>query len=398
MGIVRAFCLVLGLALGTAAPARADMAKFETALALFNEANLWRDGGLPGGGATFPLGGVYRFNTGLRVFVGGSTTSSVREHVEKTMRAGAEISGLALEFVDSAEKANVKFNFFQEYMAPPGLPSAGCVTQPRRTGAVYVEMTVHIRITQRTCVVHEIMHAFGFMGHPHDFDTVLSYTRRGASQRETFTELDQLLLRTLYRANIAPGTFHLPALVRVRQFLAEELKIIQPSGDASGLARAFMDKQVERLRGVADPYIQMQLGNAYAFGHYVAVDQAEAVRFWQLAADKNNSESAYRLGLALRAGQGIAADASAARTRLRTASELGHSQAPRALGDMLRDGEGGAADPVEAFAYFDLAERRGVTAATGPRAVLADGFDAATKARAAARAAELPTTPPRPAQ
>jgi TPR repeat protein len=157
-----------------------------------------------------------------------------------------------------------------------------------------------------------------------------------------------------------------------------------------------MDAQVARLRGPSEPYIQMQLGNACAFGHYVAVDPAEAVRFWQLATEKNNSEAIFRLGLALRAGQGIAADAAAARARLRAAGELGHNQAPRALGGMLRGGEGDAADPVEAFAYLDPAHRRGVGAATALRNRLSAGFDAETKARAAARAAELPTAPPRP--
>jgi hypothetical protein len=395
-GIVRAFCLVLGLALCAAAPAQADMKKFETALALFNDAALWRDSGLPSGGGVFANGNVSRFNTGLRVHIGSATTSSARATAERETRLAAEMAGLSLEFVDSADKANLKFVFLQDYMAPPGLPAAGCVTQWRSTREVPRDVTIYVRLTQSNCAAHELMHALGFPGHPHDYDSTLSYTRRGGER--SFTELDKLIVRTLYRANIAPGTYHLPALVAARAYLAAELGLVAAGASADQLARPFMDAQVARLRGVAEPYIQTQLGNAYAFGHYVAVDQAEAVRFWQLAADKNNPEATLRLGLALRAGQGIAADAAAARTRLRTASDLGHGQASRALGDMLRGGEGGAADPVEAFAYLDLAHRRGVAAATAPRDQLAREFDAATKARAEARAAQLPTTPPRPAQ
>ncbi|MCA3261041.1 MAG: sel1 repeat family protein [Telmatospirillum sp.] len=395
--IFRALRWAAGLAAAMfATPASADVAKLEAALALFNEAALWRDGGLPGGGTLFATGGVFRFNTGLRVHVGGATTSTVREVAERHTREAAAIAGLALEFVDSADKANLKFNFFQEYMAPPGIPSAGCVTQTRATPTNPRDATIHVRMTFSSCTAHELMHALGFPGHPHDLDTVLSYTRRGGDR--SFTELDKLVLRTLYRANIASGTYHLPALVAARAYLAGELGIVAAGASADHLARPFMDAQVERLRSLAEPYIQMQLGNAYSFGHYVAIDQAEAVRFWQLAAAKNNPEATFRIGLALRTGQGIAADAAAARTRLRAASELGHNQAPRALGDMLRGGEGGAADAVEAFAFLDLAHRRGVAAATGARDRLADGFDAATKARATARAAELPTTPPRPAQ
>ena len=396
---LRALSLVLGLALGVAgaaAPAQADMAKFEAALALFNEAALWRDGGLPAGGNIFATGGASRFNTGLRVHLGNATTSSVRERAERETRLAAEIAGLSLEFVDTADKANLKFNFFQEYMAPPGLPTAGCVAQWRSTQANPRDVTIHVRMTQSTCTAHELMHALGFPGHPHDHDSILSYTRRGGDR--SFTELDKIILRTLYRANIAPGAYHLPALVAARAYLAGEFGLVAAGASADQLARPFMDAQVARLRGVSEPNIQMQLGNAYWFGHYVAVDQPEAVRFWQLAADKNNSEATYRLGLALRSGQGIAADAAAARVRLRAASALGHSQAPRILGEMLRATEGGTADPVEAFAYLDLAQRRGVAAAAGLRDQIATGFDAATKARAVARAAELPTTPPRPAQ
>ena len=68
------------------------------------------------------------------------------------------------------------------------------------------------------------------------------------------------------------------------------------------------------------------------------------------------------------------------------------------LGGMLATGEGGAADLVEAFAYLDLSQRRGVAEAPAARDRAAEGFDAATKARAVARAAELRTEPPRPAQ
>jgi hypothetical protein len=97
--------IVLAFLSATAAsPARADMAKFEGALALFNEAALWRDGGLPGGGATFPTGGVYRFNSGLRVHIGGASTSVLRDIAERQTRLAAEIAGLSLEIVDAPKK------------------------------------------------------------------------------------------------------------------------------------------------------------------------------------------------------------------------------------------------------------------------------------------------------
>jgi hypothetical protein len=379
--------------------ARADMAKFEAALALFNEAALWRDSGQPAGGGVFPTGGVARFASELRVHIGGSATSSLRAAVAREMRLAADIVLLGGQFVDSADKANLKFVFQQQYMDG----GFSCNTNLKGTNGVITEATIRIGSDSVGCIAHEILHALGLLGHPHDHDTILSYTRHPARSGNSgmaiasFTELDKLVLRTLYRANIKPGTYHLPALVAARDYLAAELGLVATGVSAEHLARPFMDAQVARLRGVAEPYIQTQLGNAYWLGHYVAVDHAKALSFWHLAAEKNNAEAIFWIGIALRTGKGIAADAAAARVQMRTASEFGSAIGAAILGEMLRDGEGGAADPVEAFAYFDLAHRRGEAQATARRDQLADSFDAATKACAAARAAELPTEP-RPAQ
>lgn len=379
----------------TSGGARADIAKFEAALTLFEAAAFWRNPGTYSG-EVYATGGIRRFNSGIRVFLGRSGNSSLTAHTEAKMREAAASAGLAIEFVDAVEKANVKFNFFQEYQAPPGIPGAGCVTFTNAWTTT--EATVHVRLTQRSCVTHEIMHVFGFPGHPHELESVLSYTHGGASYRENYSVLDHMILRAMYHANLTPGTYHLPALERVRQYLAEEYGLVGKGADTKHLGRRVMDASLAKLLKVSDsgnPYIQMQLGNAYAFGHYVEKNQASAIRYWTLAASQKNAEAIYRLALATRAGDGVPMDGPAARARLREASDLGHAAAALAYARTLLAGTDGPADNVEAFAFFDLAVRRNQGDARVLRDALLAGFDDETKARAQKRAADLPTAPAR---
>jgi hypothetical protein len=367
--------------------ARADMAKFEAALALFAEAALFgSDGELNGN--------VLRFQSGLRVHFSAAATAAIRARAERLTREAAEIAGLPVEIVDDAQTANVTFAFFEPSAAPPVL-RGDCSSQTYRTGAVQTAAVVQVRNDQGHCLPHEILHAFGLSGHPASRESALNPANDGS---RGFSELDRLALRTLYRADIGSGTFHLPALEKARDFLARDLGVLPPGGNAADLARPFVDAQLERLRAARDPFVQMQLGHAYWYAHYVAKNPPEAVRFWRLAASQKNREAMFELAVALTGREGIPRDFPAARTLAGEASALGHGRAALVLGILWREGAGGPEDAVEAFAYFDLAHRRGVASATSLRDQLANDFDAATKARAMARAAELPTEPPRPAQ
>ncbi|MBI3507921.1 MAG: hypothetical protein HY059_24055 [Proteobacteria bacterium] len=95
------------------------------------------------------------------------------------------------------------------------------------------------------------------------------------------------------------------------------------------------------------------------------------------------------------AGEGTVSDPASGRARLLAASDLGHAQAARAYAKALRDGVGGQADAIEAFAFFDLASRRKVSAAAGERDTVAVGLSAEQRGLADARARELPTVPQR---
>lgn len=382
------------------APVAASEAKLETALAMFYEAALWRDNTAPGDNTPRPISGIVRLEPPLRLHLGRTTSNSIAAFAEAKTREAAAIVGLPVTVVENSVDANFRFDFFAENAVPPGVPpQQGCGTGARVQGTALVS-TLHIRAIQPNCVAHEILHGLGLLGHPHDFDTLLSY-KRAPTARENYTELDRLALRTLYQSGMAPGTFHLPALLVARQFMAEELGLVAKGGDTTRFARPVLDAAVVRLRAAAAEgarTVFLQLGFAYEVGHYVAVDPVEAVRFWELAAGQRDAEGLFRLGLALQQGKGTTQDEAAARRRLREASALGHGPAAFVVAQAYRDGRGGWPNAVEAYAFFDLAARRNVAPAASARDALFASFDAATRTRAQAQARQFPTVPSAPAR
>ena len=364
------------------------LAKFEAALALFGETALREsDGAL--------AGRVFRFPEKLLVHSVGPIGATLTVTAERLVERAAEITGLGFAAVDSPRDANLNLFFYDPPAAPPVLEMA-CGSQFFESDATPLRAVVQVRTDLAHGLKREILRVLGHFGPASAVGSALG--PGGPGDLDDFGELDRLALQALYRSGIATGLNHLPALEKARDFLAQMLGLVQPGGSAKDLARPYMDSQVALMRASTDRYIQMQLGIAYCFEHYVDKDPREAIRFWRLAAAQGEPEAIYRLAMAHMEAEGVPRDFAASRGLLAEASTIGHGRAALALGILWREGAGGPEEAVEAFAYFDLAHRRGVAAATSMRDQLAAGFDAATKARAIARAAELPTTPPRPAQ
>ena len=70
-------------------------------------------------------------------------------------------------------------------------------------------------------------------------------------------------------------------------------------------------QSVDELRGLAEQgsaEAQLGLGFIYATGRGVPQDDADAVRWWQLAADQEDAVAQYNLGVKYENGQGVAQD------------------------------------------------------------------------------------------
>jgi tetratricopeptide (TPR) repeat protein len=87
-----------------------------------------------------------------------------------------------------------------------------------------------------------------------------------------------------------------------------------------------------------------------------AAEQIERIR---QAADKNDAEAQYELGLAYAAGEGVQQDLTQAISWLRKAADRGHADAQNELGVMYDNGTGVTQDPGQAFEWFRKAAEQG---------------------------------------
>ena len=350
--------LVLAATSSDAAPA-ADEATLVRQLAAFDSMALWHDNKAPVATRKWLQPVRYRL-TGLDP--GG--------WAEVVTTAFAQLAGLTgLDVAPAGEgegNFTIKFEETSAYFI--GGRAAGCYATTFNAGnGAIIRAELFINFSQRQgmrrCIVHELVHGFGLPGHPHEFDSILSYTYN----RDALTDLDDAALRTLYDRRVGANWYHLPALIAARQVTAERLGLVVAGARSDHLARAHLDQAVVWLRRAGDGgdrFAQAQLGNAYWFGQHVGVDGAEALRWWNRAADSGDADSAFRLGLAASRGENGATKSDEEALRwYRVAAKQKHAAAINNVGSMIEAGRAAPADAVEAWAHYLVAADRGVDAA-----------------------------------
>jgi hypothetical protein len=71
------------------------------------------------------------------------------------------------------------------------------------------------------CAIHEPLHSFGFLSHPHAAFSVLSYVNKA---QRTLTPLDSNMIRTLYDPRLTPGMAAAPASQLGCRILGERMR------------------------------------------------------------------------------------------------------------------------------------------------------------------------------
>jgi TPR repeat protein len=108
---------------------------------------------------------------------------------------------------------------------------------------------------------------------------------------------------------------------------------------------------------------QYSLGVMYANGEGVPEDDAEAVRWYRMAADQGHAKAQYNLGLMYGTGEGVSEDDAEAVKWYRLAADQGVAFAQNNLGNMYFNGEGVLKNYAEAVKWYRLAADQGVAAA-----------------------------------
>ena len=137
--------------------------------------------------------------------------------------------------------------------------------------------------------------------------------------------------------------------------LALALAVIPVTVDAQVTELAQLRALAEQGNAVA----QYNLGFRYANGDGVPQDNAEAERWYRLAAYQGHADAQYSLGLMYQLGYGVPEEDAEAERWYRLAADQGHADAQYSLGTLYAGGEGVPEDHVLAYMWFNLAAAQG---------------------------------------
>ncbi len=128
----------------------------------------------------------------------------------------------------------------------------------------------------------------------------------------------------------------------------------------------FVENLLERAQqGEADA--QLILGVMYANGRGVPEDDAEAVRWYTLAAEQGHAAAQSNLGVMYANGEGVPEDDAEAVRWYTLAAQQGHALAQLSLGVMYATGRGVPENSITAYAWINVAAAQGVEMARDAR-------------------------------
>ena len=214
---------VLGLLVAPAEGGGITAEGFEELLNGFSEAALRADGGEPAS--------LRRWQTPLKVRLSGDRPAQLGPAVVDQLRRMAAIAGLQVELLpaDGAVAENLRIVFEAGSGYQVNGRGAGCYTRTRFDHAgvlFYAEVRINTRHAGRNgaCAAHELMHAFGFPGHPQRLRSVLNLVQGIVA----VTEEDAILLRLLYAPELNLGQPESATLQQASRLLARELGLSAP--------------------------------------------------------------------------------------------------------------------------------------------------------------------------
>lgn len=367
-------------------PALADDARITRLLQAFDEAALWHDGKT--------LVRLRKWRGPIKLRIVGDPGDGYARFATETVETAAALAGIEVQRAADGDEPNfiIRFEETEGYQIDGRTSGCQAMVLGQFLGLiVHAELFIShaMRDQMRACIVRETMHAFGFPGHPHGLDSVLSY----AHQRDHLTELDIAVLRILYDSRLGRPRDYLPALHGARRVIAEQIGAIEKGADASGFAGGFLEQAVGYLREAAEAgqiLAQRQLGDALYFGDsiapglgkIIAQDETEALVWWRRAFAQGDLGAAFQLGEAARAGHGMAKDPAAAYGFHRAAADAGSSFSMLRVAQALETGNGVAVDLPAAAMFYVLAARIGTSDVVEARDAFFATRDATERARA----------------
>ncbi len=172
-------------------------------------------------------GMIVRFPRRIRASVSEGATDGNVALARAVVAEFGELTGVEIEWQAAGTRdAELTINFSSKSnFLIRGNELATCYAEvASRDDGIIESAAVHIARASEDewrsdCLVHELMHAFGWRGHTHRIRSANSYLH-GETE---LTEWDRLLMRTLYDPRLEPGTPEQDALPTARLILGELL-------------------------------------------------------------------------------------------------------------------------------------------------------------------------------
>ena len=134
-----------------------------------------------------------------------------------------------------------------------------------------------------------------------------------------------------------------------------DLGCIYETGDGVAVDFAEAAKWYRLAADQGHAMAQGNLGYLYLIGKGVPKDKAAAIQWWRKSAEGGCAGSMFNLALSYQNGEGVEKNPAEAAKWYRTASLAGEASAMANLGLMYEKGEGVEKDDVQAYAYYKVA-------------------------------------------
>ncbi|MGH6640824.1 MAG: tetratricopeptide repeat protein [Polaromonas sp.] len=305
-------------------------------------------------GTTLP---VLRWDREIRYRVFGPDSARHREHAVTALQAAAQESGLQLKDVsdepDAEKTAMLDLEVVKDFELQDNEPCLTAVTELSNWAFLKVKIRMRSRDAWR-CTYHEVMHAMGIRGHPSG-KTVLSYF---PYRRDSFMDLDRLMLRAWYSPSMRKGATPFEALVVLSRAVAGQTDLGILESEAQTRASAFRLAKFREMEALAS-------GN----GEIPAIVKRSGKTSSEHMKNAQR-EAGYYLGVAYLLGIIVSKDETVSSRWFKHAAEQGQTAAQVMWGRALAKGTGVEVDQQSAYAWFSQAKRGGNSVAQNDLAQL----------------------------
>lgn len=177
------------------------------------------------------------------IFVAVDRGGDLRPHAAQIIAAVAQLGAIAGVAVVAVESDDPRRNFLVRQADPAGRAACRAAVYSQAGHIVRVDIDIFLggRGSLTRCINHEVLHGFGFRSHAQQAPSILSYR---ATDQTQISDVDRILLQTLYDPALRPAMPIAQATVVACAIIGRKLGVAGPTADAACADRLPPDGRV----------------------------------------------------------------------------------------------------------------------------------------------------------